>query len=96
MGHNDYLSILNVVSFFKHLIQNQLYLLPPHTSVTPVVSEKSKSFFILFVASLHSYDYGVAYFRLTSFILSVFLSKTISKGFVAITARKVSFFLFWR
>ena len=59
MWYTDYLSILNFVSLFKHLIQYQFCFLPMHTTIYPVVSDNGISSFVLFVVSLQSYKYGV-------------------------------------
>ena len=60
------------------------------TVVVPVVCDNGQSSFVLFVKSyvkvLHS-------FELTSFVLSMVWSNTISTGFLAITAKKLSFYL---
>ena len=51
----------------------------------------------MFVASLKSYNYGVTYVRLTSFILSIVFLDTISTGLVAMKENKSSvFFVFER
>ena len=62
------------------------------TIVDPVVSNNGQSLFVLFVASLQSYNYVVTYSLLTSFILSIVFADTTCSYFVAITAKKVSLF----
>ena len=43
------------------------------TIIAPVISENRQSYFVLFVALIHSYNYGVTYFWLTYYIISIFL-----------------------
>ena len=75
------LSILFLILFFNHPIRNQFYFLPLHSVVAPFVSDNGPSVFVLFVASIQYYNYGVKYFRLNSFILSTVCFDTISTIF---------------
>ena len=51
------ISTLFIISFFSHLIQKQPSAATA-TAVAPVVSDNGKSLYVLFIASLHSYNYG--------------------------------------
>ena len=81
-------STVFIFSYLKHLIRNSL---SAATTVvdTPVVSYNRRLLFVVFVAFLHSYDYGVIQFWLNYLILSIILSNTISTGFDSITANQV-------
>ena len=91
MSHTDYLCALFIIYFLKNLIQNQLSAATA-TVVTPVVSDKGRSSFVLFFAFIQWYDYVVVYFWLAYFILSIICLNTISTDFVTITENKVSLF----
>ena len=58
-------------------------------SVAPVLSESGPSLFVIFVASIHLYNYSFAQFQFTPFILSIICLNTISTGLGPITANKV-------
>ena len=51
----DHLSTLFFISFFNHIIWNRLST-DTVTAVAPVKIDNGQSLFILFVASIHSYD----------------------------------------
>ena len=85
---------INNFSFFKHLIQTQLFTTIT-TVVTPGISDKWKSLLILFVASILWYDYGVTYFWLAFSSLKIFFSNIMSTVFIAISEKKIFCFVFW-
>ena len=88
-----------LIIYLHDLIFTLSFILSQHqnndttaTNVVSVVIDNMQSSFVLFVASIQSYNYGVTYFRLIYFILSIFCSNTISTCFVAISENEVSLF----
>ena len=69
MSLTDHFSTLFPIYFFKNVIQNWI-LAATATVVSTVVGNTRKSLCVLFVASIHSWNYGVTYIQLTYFILS--------------------------
>ena len=53
------LSTLFMILFFNNQTQNQLSLLILHDNFYPLIIDNGEEFFVLFVASLQSYNYGV-------------------------------------
>ena len=82
------------------MIWNQSSFLSLHAAIAPVdpvasvASYNKKLLFVLFDASLNSYDSTVKHFWITYFILSIISLDTISTGFVDITGKEVSLFVF--
>ena len=69
---------LFLILSFNNQICNQISLLILHTVISPVLIDNMPSSFVLFVASLQSYKYGLTYFWLIYFILSIAFLKKIS------------------
>ena len=88
--NTDHMYKIFYISFIIHLIwtsKNDTN----ETVLLPVVSDYVQSSFVLFVASPQAYDYGVTYFRWTSFILSITFSKNIQR-FRRYNSKEVSLF----
>ena len=82
-----FIYIIIYIYLFKHMIWNQIFSATA-TVVDPDVCDNRQLSLILFVVFILWYEYGVTYFLLAYFILSIDLSKTISTGLVDIKTKK--------